>query len=195
MPRRLLKALPILNVVIACVTILLFIYYGFYYYSIDDTFMMASSFAAIFIPLFIFIVDKLSGHRIPQVGKFVYLLFFFFSAGLGAIGNFYGTVPYYDKFIHTSMGLLFTWLFILGYERYKKHQKYDFRTFALSSICFTATLAVFWEICEFTFDLIFDKNVQKSNTDTMMDMIVAIVGCIIVTLIFIWRKKHYKRHE
>jgi hypothetical protein len=195
MSKRFLKVMPVINVLIASITILLFLIYAVYYYTVDDIFMMNSSLVIIIVPLLIFIIDKISGHKIPQAIKMVYLLFFFFSAGLGAIANFYNIVPYYDKFVHFVLGILLSWLFILGFERYKKHQKYDLRVCAFSLICFTSAAAVFWEVCEFTFDMVFNKHVQRGNTDTMTDMMVAILGCLIVLCILIWKKRHQRRHS
>ena len=193
MSKRFLKVMPVINVLIASITILLFLIYAVYYYTVDNIFMMNSSLVIIIVPLLIYIIDKIIGHKIPQTIKFIYLLFFFFSAGLGAIANFYNIVPYYDKFVHSLMGILISWLFVFLYDRYKKHQKYDLKICAVSLICFTSTVAVFWEICEFTFDMLFNKHVQRGNTDTMTDMMVAILGCLIVLFIFICKKRHQRR--
>ncbi len=47
------------------------------------------------------------------------------------------------------------------------------------------TLAVLWEIFELSVDLIFDTNWQRSNADTMSDLILGAFGTLLGSALFI----------
>lgn len=187
MSKRMLKLLPKINIVIIVLSIIICSIYTIVYLIKQDYVLMALSALVIFLPFLIYIVDRVLKQGIPIVVKTAYLLFLFLSAVLGGVANFYEQVPLYDKIIHFASGILVSWLFAVAFISLNK--KYDIKVLIFSLTCFNATTAVFWEICEFTFDTIFKKHVQRGNTDTMTDMIVAIAGSILVALVYIDNKK------
>jgi hypothetical protein len=62
----------------------------------------------------------------------------------------------------------------------------------LLSFGLTCSIALFWEIVEFSSDTFFGTNVQESNANTMRDLIFGIVGALIFLLLrhFFLHKKH-----
>ena len=114
--------------------------------------------------------------------------FYFFSAVLGTIGNYYTKVSFYDKFNHFAYGILISWIFIGMYQVLFKvrDNRLGIRLFFMN--CFNISIAVLWEVFEFTSDFIVGREFQKGLADTMTDMIVAILGGIIVTIIYICKK-------
>jgi membrane protein DedA with SNARE-associated domain len=61
------------------------------------------------------------------------------------------------------------------------------------AMCFNAAVAFLWEVVEYVSDFLFHEDFQKSLDDTMLDMIVAVIGGILVMLFYIYRKKNEKK--
>lgn len=185
------KILLFINNVIALLSILICAIYAIIYYNMDDYFLMIASIGAAIVPIFIYFIDKIIKRKMPISLKTVFLIFYFISAPLGAIANLYTLVPYYDKFVHFTSGILVSWLFILGYTHFIKNKYNDIKIFLLFLNCFNATIALLWEILEFSLDFIIKREFQKGLTDTMLDTIVAVIGGLIVTVIYL--RKHKRK--
>ena len=126
--------------------------------------------------------------QISYTMELVYLIFIFFGHFVGSIMGVYNQIFIYDKIIHTLSGVL-TALFAL--VLLKNMKLYDFHHFlfnVLFMIVFTIAIAGVWEIFEFTNDAIFQADAQHVMTtgvdDTMLDMIVALLGGVIVVVIY-----------
>ena len=126
--------------------------------------------------------------QISYTMELVYLIFIFFGHFVGSIMGVYNQIFIYDKIIHTLSGVL-TALFAL--VLLKNMKLYDFHHFlfnVLFMIVFTIAIAGVWEIFEFTNDAIFQADAQHVMTtgvdDTMLDMIVALLGSVIVVVIY-----------
>lgn len=195
MIKKRLKLLPKINAAIVVLSVLICIIYAVYYFMKSDIFMAMSSLVVIILPLLIYVIDRLTKWKIPNFIKTAYLLFLFESAILGAIGNFYGTVPLYDKWIHFTSGIIISWFFAIGFDLYRKHNKPNMGIFILFLTSFNTAIAAFWEISEFLFDIIFGKQVQRGLSDTINDMIVAVIGGIIITVIYILKYRKNKNAQ
>ena len=55
---------------------------------------------------------------------------------------------------------------------------------SLFSLAFALSIAVGWEIYEFSMDKLYGMTLQKGNTDTMVDFISCAVGAVI-TMLFV----------
>lgn len=175
------NALLKINKFIIILSIFLCSVYAIIYYIYDDYFMTVSSFVVMALPFLIFVIERRS-KELPLSVKTPYLLFVYASAVIGAIGGLYSSVPSYDKIIHFISGLLISWAFISFVQPYIK--KYNAKLMLFTLICFNGMIALLWEIGEFTFDFVFDKNVQIGLHDTMTDMIAGLVGGLIVALLY-----------
>ena len=103
--------------------------------------------------------------------------------------DFYGIVPYYDKILHISSGVILGIISIIVYFHFTKE---DFRKLSplfavLFCILFTMAIAGGWEIWEYTTDKIFGLTSQRNSLDdTMTDIICGTIGGI-VTAVPIYR--------
>lgn len=183
------KILSKINLIIVGLSIVICIIYTGIYYQQQDYVMMVMSIVSIFLPLLIYAVPKIWKQELSETIRFAYLIFIFVSATLGGIADFYGNIYLFDKAVHFVSGLLVAWLFTLAFINHYKHKKFNLWFFALFLTCVNTTVACFWEVGEFFFGIISGKQVQHGLNDTMLDMIVAIIGGIIAMIIYIMKFK------
>ncbi len=94
-------------------------------------------------------------------------LFIFASEILGEIQNFYGIFTYWDTMLHTLNGFLcgaigFSLVDILNNnENLHIHLTPVF--VAMTSICFSMTIGIFWEFIEYAADTYLGKDMQKDR--------------------------------
>lgn len=137
-----------------------------------------------------YICEKLFKMKIDDKLKLLYISFIFTAHFLGATLELYNKITYFDKITHTLSGVLTAYgalliLYILG--KYKIKEKY-FNTFFM--ICFTLSVAAFWEIFEYLANILFGGDAQRvmltGVNDTMQDIIVAFLGSILVSLVHLF---------
>jgi hypothetical protein len=127
--------------------------------------------------------------------RIMYVLFLYAAIILGEVQNFYRDFPHWDTLLHTCSGIMlgsfgFALIDILN-ENKTIPVKLNKLFAALFAFCFAVTLGTFWEVFEFTADLLLDLNMQQYRTydgtvlvgraalfDTMKDLIVDILGAI-----------------
>lgn len=141
-----------------------------------------------------FILERFFRHKkipISQSLITTYLLFVFIAQYLGSVINLYKQIEWFDTFTHTLSGVLTGYLGILIFRK-MVNQSEKKGNAILFSISFAALIALLWEIYEFTQDQITGSNLQHvletGVTDTMTDMIVALIGSSLYCLYY-WFKK------
>lgn len=143
------------------------------------------------VPLYLYRKFQIRISSRLRVGIIVFL---FSTLFLGEVNHFYDTYHWWDAALHFSAGLGLTIFgFVLLKEIYAQSELRS--TPAMSSFfafCFTAMASVVWEIYEFLIDLIdfSDGKMQSSNSDTMVDLIVAL-GAAFFVCIFGYRYLRY----
>lgn len=154
------------------------------------------SFSLIIIVLIPNILRKFNLKISPSI-EFIYLLFVFLAQTLGSVLNFYQTFYFYDKVVHFLSGVFssFVGVFILV-----KFGKYNEKNVAFNCVMIIFTvmaIAGFWEIFEFTANLIFGGDAQKvvatGVNDTMTDIIVALLGSILICISYLYEQENNKK--
>lgn len=147
--------------------------------------------------LFVPNILKLFNINISYPSKFIYIIFIFLGVFLGSILKLYNEIYWYDTFIHTIFGFLFSF-FILEYLINSKNfnpKKLIYNCIVIISI--VALMSVLWETFEFTCDNIFSKDAQKVITtgvnDTMKDIIVAVLGSMFFSLMYAYEYMYEKK--
>lgn len=112
------------------------------------------------------------------------VVFMFLTLILGELAGLYNTVWWWDILLHLISGVGIT---IIGFMSL---QVFISRMGMRSNIFFTSLLAVSmsfaaavsWEFFEFFFDFFADNDrpMQASNTDTMIDLMAATIGSLVV---------------
>lgn len=147
----------------------------------SDLFVIVQAIIIVCIPYFL--EKKFSIHT-PYMLRLGFVLFMFSTLILGEIADLYNTLWWWDIALHTisSAGITIIGFIILSIiYRDKDLQAAPWLTSFLV-FSFAMSLAVLWEIYEFVIDIFFetDTPMQLGNTDTMTDLIVAVLGALVV---------------
>lgn len=132
------------------------------------------------------IIPKLLKQKInfTDTMEFIFLCFVFLAGVVGSVLKLYELVYWYDSFTHLLSGILTAYLGVIILKRIKKYDNKIFNVMFL--ICFTLAVAACWEIFEFTSDSLLGLDAQRvietGVTDTMKDIICALLGSIIFIL-------------
>jgi hypothetical protein len=177
-----------LMLVVVLLVLILFIYRGEWELILNTSFIL----------ILMFIPSLLKRHYeifIPFIVRLWIVSFIFFTVFLGEIGRFYANVPLWDKFLHLESGFListsgYILIYLLNNHKNGKLQLSPF-FITLFAISFSLALGVVWEVIEFVADIYWGLMWQNGNTDTMMDLIAAGIGAIILGVIgYIWMNRH-----
>lgn len=120
--------------------------------------------------------------RISITLECLLIFFVFTSISIRTIMNPYVMIPHYDKGLHLFSGILASWFFVEVISNNLKNINFKLKLLFLN--CFNASIALLWEIIEFSFDYLFNQTSQKGLIDTMMDMILGVLGGLIVSAIY-----------
>lgn len=116
----------------------------------------------------------------------IYLIFVFFAHFLGSILDLYHMVPGYDKIMHFLSGMLSAFVGFIILVKMKQYKKSSLWYHIIFIIAITLSIASLWEFYEFICDHLFGKDAQNVLTtgvdDTMLDMIMAFLASIIVSI-------------
>lgn len=131
---------------------------------------------------------------VPAEFQLISALFVFCAIFLGTALGFYGRFYWWDTALHTTSGLL---LGVVGFIAAflingTDHRPEGMRVslIAVFGFMFSVTLGVFWEIYEFVADHLIPgldmQVVETGTTDTMVDMIVNMIGAAVVAVLGYW---------
>ncbi len=122
--------------------------------------------------------------------ELVYIIFIDMALVFGSLMGGYGLISWYDSFTHFLSGM-FT--FVIGLSLLVWSHQYNLKNRAFNlvfTIMFTLSIAVLWECVEFTIDFVLKTDTQKvmdtGVTDTMKDMICALLGSVVLSISYIW---------
>lgn len=140
----------------------------------------------------LYIIQKLFKIEINDNINFIYILFIFLAHFLGVIVDLYGKIYWYDKFVHFLSGIVSSLGAIYLLVKLKANKNILFNI--LFIISFTMLIASCWEIFEYTSSKLFGLDPQKVLTtginDTMMDIVVALLGSLLVSISYYFEHKY-----
>lgn len=141
------------------------------------------------------IIKKILNIKIKDELYFVYIIFIFLAQFIGCVVNLYNLTGWYDLFVHFVSGALvaiFSFIVLNWFNIFNKKNKLFNVVFILA---FSSLIAMLWEFGEFSFDNLLGLNVQHSIEtgvkDTMEDMLIAFLGSIIISTLYISKKNKY----
>jgi hypothetical protein len=146
-----------------------------------DLFVIVQAIAICTIPYFL---EKRFSVHTPYVLRTSFILFMFSTLILGEIADLYNTFWWWDAILHTvsSAGITLIGFILVSIIYRDKDLKSSAFLTSFLVFSFAMCFAALWEVYEFTIDFFFvtDSLMQPSNTDTMTDFIVAILGSLVV---------------
>lgn len=122
------------------------------------------------VALFLFTIPTMISEKfkigIPSLLEAIIYLFIFSATILGEINNFYGIIPFWDTMLHTLNGFLcagigFSLVDILNQN--SKRMSLSPVYVVIVAFCFSMTIGVLWEFCEFTADTVVKTDMQKDR--------------------------------
>lgn len=150
-------------------------------------------FSIVPVMLLPYIVKKIFKFKLDESIIILYLVFVFFAHFLGTIVNLYGKIAIYDKLMHTFSGVMTSFLALIILVKSKNYKSKSIWYNILYIIAITCTVAVLWEMFEFTCDNLFNKDAQRvaltGVADTMTDVIVAFLGSCMFSLFYFYEEK------
>lgn len=131
-------------------------------------------------------VRKILHLKISYTMELVYLLFIIFGHFIGSILGIYNEISHYDKIMHTLSGVLTSFIALIILNNINQYKFKNVIFNIVFMIVFSLAVAGIWEIFEFTNDILFQADAQRvaisGVNDTMLDMIVALFGSILVCI-------------
>ena len=143
------------------------------------------------------IFGKIFKFKITDNMEFVYVIFIVLAHFVGSVVNLYNKVCWYDLFAHFLSGILTAILSLVIMNFLKVYNDKNKLFNVIFIISFTLMIASLWEFLEYGADTFLKMNVQHSIetgvSDTMEDMLVAFLGRIIVSILYIIESKKTKK--
>ena len=134
----------------------------------------------------------------PIIVNFFIAILIFIGAFLGGVFAFYDLISYWDTICHTFFGIV-SGSFFIYFLRLFHIDRINFIAIAILEFTFTLGLAAGWEIIEFIIDCLYETDFQKvvlsmqdgklPQWDTMIDIIVALLGSIIHYFFYVLKVK------
>jgi len=120
----------------------------------------------------------------PNLLRAGIVAFMFATLFLGQIRNFYTTYAWWDAVLHWFSSVCLTLIGFILLSIFFKNRRLQATPFftAVLALSFALAGAVLWEIYEFILDEFFapQEVMQPSNIDTMVDLIAALIGGLMV---------------
>lgn len=131
--------------------------------NIENAFMCILALLLFTIPT---IVSEKFKIQLPSLLEGIIYLFIFSATILGEINNFYGIIPFWDTLLHTLNGFLcagigFSLIDLLNQNSKKINLSPLY--VVIVAFCFSMTIGVLWEFCEFAADNILGNDMQKDR--------------------------------
>lgn len=128
------------------------------------------------------IVERQLSLHLPVEFSLITTLFLYASFALGEVGDYYAKYWWWDLMLHSISALtigIIGFLMLYVFYMTKRIQIAPIYV-ALGSFCLAVTTGTIWEIFEFTMDVLFSLNMQKSGLpDTMSDLVVNAAGSFV----------------
>lgn len=161
--KRSTRSALIVFVVIRTIILICMVTEIVFHQNYQNAFLCIVSLFLISIPI---LLESTTSIRLPSAIEITIVLFAFAAEILGEIGNFYGHIPCWDTILHTVNGFFaaavgFGFVDILNKNAKRSHMAPLF--VAIVSFCFSMTIGVLWEFCEYGADRYFHTDTQKDT--------------------------------
>lgn len=175
----------------------------------DSLFMLSQSVQLLLASFLPFIISKLSKSEVPDILSFLLLSFFIGAIVIGELFGIYEKSRWWDKALHITSGAIlaifgFSFLNLILPE--KTWKSLNPIILALFAFGFATTIGVFWEIIEYSVDLITGSNMQRHTNsitgipfegqealqDTMRDFMSNAIGALSFSIIGYFNLKKEK---
>ena len=189
------KVLEIINYLLVIIAVVVSYYFVF---TRDNQIGLILKDASIIITITLpYIIEKLFHKKVTLLVKTSYILFVFVAQFLGVTVELYNSVAYFDKFTHWLSGVGSALFSLLILDAFKMYKNKNLLFNILWMIAITLSIASLWECFEYIANMFFGGDAQRVATtgvnDTMQDILVALLGSIIVSVMYIYEEVTSKK--
>ncbi len=162
-------------------------------YSLSNADLEAAAIA--FIGLVLSVVPQLIVRRLrlklPVFYELLVLGFIVASVMLGEFFDAYGKFVWWDSMLHLSSGVIIGYIgYMILFTLYHQGKlKLSAGLIAFLTFSVSMMVAAIWEVFEFSVDELLGGNMQYDNRDTMIDIVLAMIGSLIATLAAYWHHR------
>ncbi len=144
-----------------------------------------ATFIAFIISLAPSLVERNYRITLPFELDLLFTLMVFLHAFMGEAMDLYSKVELFDKALHLYGGIVIAILgFLVAYTlHYTRKVRLSLPLVGFFTISFTMAMGAMWEIGEFTVDKLFGTSAQNGLDDTMIDMVVDLIGGVVVSVL------------
>jgi hypothetical protein len=137
------------------------------------------------------LITRFSRWHVPRPLELTFVLAMFLQFASESL-KLFELFPYWDKIVHPTEIFLATGVSTYLLLGYRKRHNLDIPDglAALGAMLFGMTLGASWELVEFALDWFGNANLQKSNADTMTDILTNDAGAIFGALLAFWWYRH-----
>jgi hypothetical protein len=145
--------------------------------------------AVTFIPA---LITRFSGWRVPRNLELTFVFAMFLQYVSESL-KLFEILTYWDKIVHPTEIFLATGVAVFLLLGYRERHQLDIPDglAAFGAMLFGMALGASWELVEFAFDWFGNANLQKSNADTMTDILTNDAGAIFGALFAFWLWRHH----
>ena len=146
-------------------------------------FLMASAVVILLFSALPAIIERRFRITLPIEVDFAVTLLIFLHFIMGEAGDYYNRFWWFDLVLHWSSGIVIglVGFMIIYFFLYTNRMNANPLLVAVFSVSFSLAAGALWEMFEFSMDVIFRFNMQKTGiVDTMSDLIVDFFGACIV---------------
>ena len=154
----------------------------------DGAMVAGEGFVVCLLPL---LVQRLAGTHVPRPLELAFVLGMALQF-MSESTKLFELFTYWDKVVHPTLvaltGMIAAW-FLLGY-RDALGKRIPIHLAAAFGMLLAMCVGAFWEFVEFGSDWFGDANLQKSNADTITDIMSNDIGAFVATLFGLWLYTH-----
>lgn len=129
--------------------------------------------------------------RLPLLYELVVLGFIVASVMMGEFFGAYDRFGWWDSMLHLSSGVIIGYIgyMILFTMHHRDMLNVSAGVIAFLTFSVSMMVAAMWEVFEFAADELLGATMQHGNTDTMVDIVLAMLGSLIATLAAYWHHR------
>ena len=182
------KILTLINYVLIIIAVL-----GSYYFVFtrDKELGLILKDASIILTITLpYLIEKLFHQKIAVCVKSCWVIFIFLAQFLGVTVELYNEFAYFDKFTHWLSGIITSLLALMLLSNMNMYYRKIIVFNIIWMLSITLAVAACWEIFEYSANIFFGGDAQRvaltGVNDTMQDMIVAFLGGLVTSIIYLY---------
>lgn len=133
--------------------------------------------------------------KLPLLYELIIIGFIVASLLLGELFDAYSRFWWWDSMLHLSSGVIIGYIGFMILWTLHLQGKLELPAGMMAFLTFSVSMMVagIWEVVEFTIDEVYGAMMQHGNSDTMKDIILAMLGSLVATAAAYWHHRWPER--